>query len=120
ADSAATDPPPPHTTHQPERQARADPEPSSPPHSRRAGPIAPRPDRKKTIKPLLLSTIAAAALALSAGTALASENSPDNGFEIYLECDNDAQGPARQFLTTDTGYQGDYTGTEFGRRDSRH
>ena len=75
------------------------------------------------MKTLILSTIAAAAIALSAGTALASENSSDNGFAVYLESVNKAPAPARQFLTTDTGYQGDYTGAGHGspgHRDSSH
>jgi len=75
------------------------------------------------MKTLILSTIAAAAIALSAGTALASENSSDNGFAVYLESVNKAPAPARQFLTTDTGYQGDYTGGGYGspgHRDSSH
>jgi hypothetical protein len=75
------------------------------------------------MKTLILSTIAAAAIALSAGTALASENSSDNGFAVYLESVNKAPAPARQFLTTDTGYQGDYTGAGYGspgHRDSSH
>jgi hypothetical protein len=78
------------------------------------------------MKTLILSTIAAAAIALSAGTALASENSSDNGFEIYrqsLNLPHKAPAPARQFLTTDTGYQGDYTGAGYGspgHRDSSH
>ena len=72
------------------------------------------------MKTLILSTLAAAAIALSAGTALASQNSPDNGFAVYLESVNKAPAPARQFLTTDTGYQGNYTGTESGHRDSSH
>ena len=75
------------------------------------------------MKTLVLSTIAAAAIALSAGTALASENSSDNGFAVYQESVNKAPAPARQFLTTDTGYQGDYTGAGYGspgHRDSSH
>ena len=72
------------------------------------------------MKTLILSTIAAAVIALSAGTALASENSSDNGFAVYLESVNKAPTADRQFLTTDTGYQGDYTGTESGHRDSSH
>ena len=75
------------------------------------------------MKTLILSTVAAAALALSAGTALASQNSSDNGFAVYLESVNKAPAPARQFLTTDTGYQGDYTGAGYGspgHRDSSH
>ena len=75
------------------------------------------------MKALILSTVAAAAIALSAGTALASENSSDNGFAVYLESVNKAPAPARQFLTTDTGYQGDYTGAGYGspgHRDSSH
>jgi len=76
------------------------------------------------MKTLILSTIAAAAIALSVGTALASENSSDNGFAVYLESVNKAPAPARQFLTTDTGYdQGDYTGAGYGspgHRDSSH
>jgi hypothetical protein len=75
------------------------------------------------MKTLILSTVAAAAIALSAGTALASENSSDNGFAVYLESVNKAPAPARQFLTTDTGYQGDYTGAGYGspgHRDSSH
>jgi len=35
------------------------------------------------MKNLILATIAAAALALTAGTALASDASPDNGFAVY-------------------------------------
>ena len=80
------------------------------------------------MKTLILSTIAAAAIALSAGTALASENSPDNGFAIYLESVLEsvtkAPAPARQFLSNDAGYdQGDYTGAGYGspgHRDSSH
>ena len=73
------------------------------------------------MKTLILSTIAAAAIALSAGTALASENSSDNGFAVYLESVNKAPTTAdRQFLKTEGGYQGDYTGTESGHRDSSH
>jgi len=72
------------------------------------------------MKTLILSTVAAAALALSAGTALASQNSSDNGFAVYLESVNKAPTADRQFLQTDTGYQGDYTGTESGHRDSSH
>jgi len=64
------------------------------------------------------STIAAAAIALSAGTALASENSSDNGFAVYLESVNKAPTTDRQYLTTEG--QGDYTGTESGHRDSSH
>ena len=71
------------------------------------------------MKTLILSTVAAAALALSAGTALASQNSSDNGFAVYQESLAKAPAPARQYLTTD-GYQGDYTGTESGHRDSSH
>ena len=37
------------------------------------------------MKTLMFSTIAAAVIALSAGTAFAGPNSTDNGFQIYLE-----------------------------------
>jgi hypothetical protein len=37
------------------------------------------------MKNVILSTIAAAALALTAGTALASDASPDNGFAVYQQ-----------------------------------
>ena len=70
------------------------------------------------MKTLILSTVAAAALALSAGTALASQNSSDNGFAVYQESLAKAPIVARQYLTTDG--QGDYTGTESGHRDSSH
>ena len=70
------------------------------------------------MKTLILSTVAAAAIALSAGTALASENSSDNGFAVYLESVNKAPTTDRQYLTTEG--QGDYTGTESGHRDSSH
>ena len=72
------------------------------------------------MKTLILSTIAAAAIALSAGTALASENSSDNGFAVYQESLAKAPTADRQFLKTEGGYQGDYTGTESGHRDSSH
>ena len=55
------------------------------------------------MKTLILSTIAAAAIALSAGTALASENSSDNGFEIYrqsLNLSHKAPSGERQFLSS--------------------
>ena len=54
------------------------------------------------MKTLILSTIAAAALALSAGTALASSNSSDNGFEIYRQSQSQAHNAPttnRQFLS---------------------
>ena len=37
------------------------------------------------MKNLILSTIAATALVLTAGTALASDASPDNGFAVYQQ-----------------------------------
>ena len=73
------------------------------------------------MKTLILSTVAAAALALSAGTALASSNSSDNGFAVYLESVNKAPTTERQYLTNDAGYdQGDYTAYGSGHRDSSH
>ena len=54
------------------------------------------------MKTLILSTIAAVALALSAGTALASSNSADNGFEIYRQSQSQAHSAPttdRQFLS---------------------
>jgi len=83
------------------------------------------------MKTLILSTIAAAAIALSAGTALASENSSDNGFAVYQESVNKAPAPTRQFLSSDAGYdisgddQGVFTGYGAGagspgHRDSSH
>jgi hypothetical protein len=45
------------------------------------------------MKTLLLSTIAAAAIALSTGTALAN-NSTDNGFAVYLQSQH--QAPAQR------------------------
>ena len=72
------------------------------------------------MKTLILSTVAAAALALSAGTALASSNSSDNGFAVYQESLAKAPIAERQYLTNDGGSQGDYTGTESGHRDSSH
>ena len=73
------------------------------------------------MKTLILSTVAAAALALSAGTALASSNSSDNGFAVYQESLAKAPIAERQFLQTDTGYdQGDYTAYGSGHRDSSH
>ena len=84
----------------------------------RATKSATRLKRRKTMKTLILSTVAAAALALSAGTALASSNSSDNGFAVYLESVNKAPTTDRQYLTTEG--QGDYTGTESGHRDSSH
>jgi len=50
------------------------------------------------MKTLILSTIAAAALVLTAGTALASDASPDNGFAVYLQ-DQAAAPAARDFLS---------------------
>jgi len=72
------------------------------------------------MKTLILSTIAAAAIALSAGTALASQNSSDNGFAVYQESLAKAPIAERQFLKTEGGYQGDYTAYGSGHRDSSH
>ena len=85
------------------------------------------------MKTLILSTIAAAAIALSAGTALASENSSDNGFEIYrqsLNVPHKAPSGERQFLSSGPSYdgsteQGVFTGFGAGpgspgHRDSSH
>ena len=55
------------------------------------------------MKTLILSTLAAATLAFSAGTALASSNSPDNGFAVYLESVNKAP-VARSFLAGEAVY----------------
>ena len=56
------------------------------------------------MKTFILSTIAAAALALSAGTALASSNSSDNGFAVYQESLQNTPAADRQFLSSDAGY----------------
>ena len=50
------------------------------------------------MKNIILSAIAAAALALTAGTALASDASPDNGFAVYLQ-DQSVAPAARSFLS---------------------
>ena len=49
------------------------------------------------MKTLILSTIAAAAIALSAGTALANDSN-DNGFVIYLQSQHQPA-PQRSFLS---------------------
>jgi hypothetical protein len=54
------------------------------------------------MKTIIISTIAAAAIALSCGTALASSDSPDKGFDIYRH--SISRGPhasvmVRHFLT---------------------
>jgi hypothetical protein len=51
------------------------------------------------MKTLIISTLTAAALALSAGTALASDRSPDNGFAIYLQDQGKAPVADRSFLS---------------------
>ena len=85
------------------------------------------------MKTLILSTIAAAAIALSAGTALASGNSSDYGYDIMLQSLNQPhQAPSgeRQFLSSGPTYdgsteQGVFTGFGAGpgspgHRDSSH
>jgi hypothetical protein len=60
------------------------------------------------MKTLILSTVAAVTLALSAGTALASDASHDDGFAVLLQSQGKA--PARSFLAN-----ADYpTGTDNG------
>jgi hypothetical protein len=60
------------------------------------------------MKTVLLSTLAAAVIALSAGTALASDASHDDGFAVFLQSQGKA--PARSFLSG-----ADYpTGTDNG------
>ena len=63
------------------------------------------------MKTLTLSTFAAAVIALSAGTALASSNSTDNGFQIMLESlkqQDKAPTAERQFLSAQGSEQGTY------------
>ena len=62
------------------------------------------------MKTLILSTVAAVALALSAGTALASSNSSDNGFAVYRESVNAAPAADRQFLSSPADYDQDSAG----------
>jgi len=50
------------------------------------------------MKTFILSTLAAAALALSAGSAFASRDSDDHGFDIYLQSVEKAPAAQRQFL----------------------
>ena len=55
------------------------------------------------MKTLIISTIAAAAIALSAGTAFASGNSSDYGYDIMLQSLNQphkAPSSERQFLSS--------------------
>jgi len=60
------------------------------------------------MKNLILSTIAAAALVLTAGTALASDASPDNGFAVYLQSQAKApvarSGATNYPIGTDNGF----------------
>ena len=56
------------------------------------------------MKNLMLSTIAAAALALTAGTALASDASPDNGFAVYLQ--DQGKAPATRSFLSGSDYDG--------------
>jgi len=56
------------------------------------------------MKNIILSTIAAAALALTAGTALASDASPDNGFAVYLQ--DQAKAPASRNFLSGSDYDG--------------
>ena len=56
------------------------------------------------MKNLILSTIAAAALALTAGTALASDASPDNGFAVYLQ--DQGKAPATRSFLSGSDYDG--------------
>ena len=56
------------------------------------------------MKNLILSTIAATALILTAGTALASDASPDNGFAVYLQ--DQAVAPAARSFLSGSSYDG--------------
>jgi len=69
------------------------------------------------MKTLLLSTIAAAAIALSAGTALASENSSDNGFAVYLQSQH--QAPAQRSFLSGSDYADPDQGVSFNGKESR-
>jgi hypothetical protein len=61
-------------------------------------------ERKTPMKTLLLSTLAATVIALSAGTALASDRSPDNGFAVYLQ--DQTQAPAARTFLSGSDYDG--------------
>jgi Tol biopolymer transport system component len=54
----------------------------------------------KTMKTLVISALTVAALALSAGTALASSTSHDDGFDVFLQ--DQQGGHARSFLSGST------------------
>ena len=67
------------------------------------------------MKTLILSTVAAAAIALSAGTALASGNSSDYGYDVVRHSMNHphrAPSSERQFLSS--GPADDYSASEPG------
>jgi len=51
------------------------------------------------MKNIILSTVAAAALALSTGAALASDASPDNGFAVYQQ--SQAKAPVARTAAAD-------------------
>jgi len=68
------------------------------------------------MKTLILSTVAAVALALSAGTALAN-NSTDNGFAVYLQSQHRA--PAQASFLSGSTYVGDDHDFSNNARDAR-
>jgi len=68
------------------------------------------------MKTLLLSTIAAAAIALSTGTALAN-NSTDNGFAVYLQSQH--QAPAQRSFLSGSDYADPDQGVSFNGKESR-
>ena len=68
------------------------------------------------MKTLILSTIAAAALALSAGTALAN-NSTDNGFAVYLQSQH--QAPAQRSFLSGSDYADPDQGLSSNAKESR-
>ena len=66
------------------------------------------------MKTLILSTLAAVALALSAGTALAN-NSNDNGFAIYLQSQGKAPASQASFLSGSSNVGDDHIFSNNGR-----
>ena len=68
------------------------------------------------MKTLILSTVAAVALALSAGTALAN-NSTDNGFAVYLQSQH--QVPAQRSFLSGSDYADPDQGLSSNAKDAR-
>ena len=69
------------------------------------------------MKTLILSTIAAAAIALSAGTALASSTSHDDGFEVFLQSQGKA--PAARSFLSGSSYADPDQGVSYNGKESR-